>query len=64
MDTISHLLQNLFDLVTLGIIGAVIGIFLLSIGIFVEKKATRKFGRSTMAFGFIVLAVVAFDYFN
>jgi len=62
MNAISELLSGLFDLVPLGIVGAVLGIFLFAVGTFIEAKTTNKFGRTTMVLGFLILGAVAYDF--
>ena len=61
MDAISDLFSMLSELVPLGAIGAIIGIFLFSAGIFIEAKTTRKFGRAAMLVGFLILFAAIYE---
>jgi len=64
MDAISDLFSMLSELVPLGAIGAIIGIFLFSAGVFIEAKTTRKFGRAAMLVGFLVLVAAINESFG
>ena len=61
MDAISDLVSLLSELVPMGATGAIIGIFLFSVGVFIETKTTRKFGRAAMLLGFLFLFAAVFE---
>ena len=61
MDAISDLFSMLVEQVPLGVTGAIIGIFLFSVGVIIEAKTTRKFGRAAMLVGFLILFAAVYE---